>query len=229
MTTTPEPHEVDAIACSLRYLRSGGQAPSPTQLEWAWSGMLKLRAPLASSPPGAVGGAEPMTDERLAEFHTILSAQPFDTTWRLMRELLTEIDRLRSPAAPSSEIAGLLDQYEDDLTCGRMHSAGLTRAKIDSHVATLTARIAEAERGKSPCYVLPDGSCVSPFDCVHGPGIDLGAMIAAVSRFLAENPRPTGSKADRTDYATMVSSASLLALHEAFAARASRSTGETRP
>lgn len=36
----------------------------------------------------------------------------------------------------------------------------------------------QLELAKDRCYVLPDGECVSPFDCVHGPGIPMEDLIA---------------------------------------------------
>ena len=41
-TARLEPHQRDALAWSIRYLRSGGTRPSPKQIDWAWDGVCAL-------------------------------------------------------------------------------------------------------------------------------------------------------------------------------------------
>lgn len=67
-----------------------------------------------------------------------------------------------------------MDAYhEKDIDPPEPH---LSREEVlEAEIVRLKNQLVSA---KDRCYVLPDGQCVSPFDCVHGPGIPMEALIA---------------------------------------------------
>lgn len=57
----------------------------------------------------------------------------------------------------------------------RKEEADADMELVASYISKLKNQLKTAQ---DRCYVLPDGECVSPFDCVHGPGINMEALIA---------------------------------------------------
>ena len=77
-------------------------------------------------------------------------------------------------------IANLDVDYRLDLSMGGDGDVGETLAYyidelIDRGDFSITARPKDGL-----CYVMADGSCISPFHCVHGPGFSLDAFVKKV-------------------------------------------------
>jgi hypothetical protein len=66
-------------------------------------------------------------------------------------------------------------EAEDDFGMDKSRVYRDREAVLEAEIVRLKN---ELESAKDRCYVLPDGECVSPFDCVHGPGLPMEDLIA---------------------------------------------------
>jgi hypothetical protein len=95
-------------------------------------------------------------------------------------------------------IANLDVDYTLDLKMGGDGDVGETLAYyIDELIDRGDFSIMDLSKDGS-CYVMADGSCISPFHCVHGPGLSLDAFVKEVvdEALYRSRPAPNGDQTE---------------------------------